>query len=182
MPDFSNINIETPLLLLKSISIKQSNELFKIYSNKEVQKYTDNELIDNVTDTKKLIISLIKKSKNKSNIFLGIFLQNNNKLIGTIRIYHIDFKHSFSSLGILLDKQYWRKGIMQETLNYFLDYYFNKLNFNRIEAQSFVENYPAIKLFEKLGFKNEGRLRKNFLIAGKFEDSFLFSMLKNEFK
>ena len=180
MTNFTQINIETPHLLLKPISIKQGNELFKIYSNKEIQKYTDNELINNERDTEKLIISSIEKANNKKLIFLGIFL--NNKLIGTISIYHIDFKHSFSSLGILLEKQFWRKGIMQEALTYFLDYYFNKLNFNRIEAQTFVENYPAIKLFEKLGFKNEGKLRQNFLIAGKYEDSYLFSMLKSEFK
>jgi len=181
MLKFTDINIKTPHLLLKPISIEQSNELLKIYSNKEVQKYTDNKLIDSEKDTRKLIISSIEKAKNKSNIFLGIFLKNNNKLIGTIKIYHIDFKHSFASLGILLHKKYWHKGIMQEALTYFLDYYFNKLNFNRIEAQTFVKNYPAIKLFEKMNFTNEGKLRQNFIINGKFEDSYLFSMLKSEF-
>ena len=177
--DFNKINIETPQLLLKTICIEDSIDLLKIYSDKEIQKYTDNELIDDVSETDIFIVASSVKANNQSKIFLGIFL--NNKLIGTISIYHIDWKHSFSSLGIVLDKEYWNKGIMQHALGYFLDYYFNKLNLNRIEAQTFVKNYPAIKLFEKMGFKNEGRLRENFLITEKYEDSFLFSMLKSEY-
>ncbi len=177
MLNFFQIYIKTQQLVLKPISIEQTNELHKIYSNKEVQKHTDNEITISENDTKNLIVFFNKKAVNNTLIFLGIFFKN--KLIGTIKIYHINFKHSFASLGILLDKDYWHKGIMQEALIPFFDYYFNKLNFNRIEAQTFVENYAAIKLFEKLGFKNEGRLRQNFLILGKFEDSYLFSMLRN---
>ncbi|MBN2758254.1 MAG: GNAT family N-acetyltransferase [Bacteroidales bacterium] len=174
---FENIIIETPKFFLKTLKIENSSDLFKIYSDKEVQQYTDNELITNITEAEKLILS----ANNKSKIFIGIFIKNTDKLIGTISIYNINFKHSFSSLGIVLDKKYWNQAIMYNSLIYLLDFYFNKLNFNRIEAQAFVKNYAAIRLFEKLDFKNEGRLRENFLIKGKFEDSYLFSILKNNF-
>jgi len=176
--NLSKIHIKTPQLILKQINIEQSNELLELYSNKKVQKYTDNELINDKNDIEKLIKSSTEKINKKKLIFLGIFFKN--KLIGTIKTYDINLKHSFASLGILLNQEYWYKGIMKEALTYFLDYYFNKLKFNRIEAQTFVKNYPAIKLFEKLGFKNEGKLRQNFLISGKFEDSYMFSMLRNE--
>ena len=73
---FENIIIETPKFFLKTLKIENSSDLFKIYSDKEVQQYTDNELITNITEAEKLILS----ANNKSKIFIGIFIKNTDKL------------------------------------------------------------------------------------------------------
>jgi RimJ/RimL family protein N-acetyltransferase len=47
----------------------------------------------------------------------------------------------------------------------------------RIELEVFVDNAPAIALYEKLGFQYEGRLRKARLIDGDYKDVFHMALL-----
>ena len=71
---------------------------------------------------------------------------------------------------------------MKEALSAILEFSLKKSNLNRIEAQVYVENHRSVKLLQKLGFAKEGRLRENFLISGKFEDAYIFSLIKNDYK
>lgn len=186
MPDIENLNfrkikLESEKIILKEIPFEYRERFFEIFSDKEVLKYTDRPICTNIDEAILYLNQCNKRAGDKKHIFLGLFLKSNLDLTGIISIYHIDVKHSLASLGILVAREYWRKGIMSDALKTFLKFYFFRLNFNRIELQTFVENIPAIKLFEKLQFKKEGLLRKNFLIAGKYENSYLYSMLKSEF-
>ncbi len=47
----------------------------------------------------------------------------------------------------------------------------------RIELEVFVDNAPAIALYEKLGFQYEGRLRKARLIDGSYRDVYHMALL-----
>jgi len=179
--NLGNVIIESENLTLKEIPFDFRNRFFEIFSNEEVLQYTDKKPTLNIDEAIVYLQEIHKKSFTKNHIYFGIFNKPDNVLTGIVSLYHIDTKHKFGSLGILLDKKCWRKGIMSEALMVFLEFCFNKLEFHRVEAQTFVNNLPAVKFFEKLKFTNEGRLRENFLIKGKYEDSFLFSILKSEF-
>jgi [ribosomal protein S5]-alanine N-acetyltransferase len=179
--DLRKVKIESENLILKEIAFEDRNRLFEIFSDNDVLKYTDKKPVLNIDEAILYLQEIHKKSATKNHFYLGIYSKPELKLIGTLSIYHIDTKHSFGSLGILLEKKHWRKGIMTEALMKFLQFCFVNLEFHRIEAQTFVNNIPAVRFFEKLHFINEGCLRENFLIMGKYEDSYLFSLLNSEF-
>lgn len=176
------IKLESQRLVMKEVPMECRNRFFEIFSDKEVLRYTDRSLISNLDEAIVYLKNCQERADEKQHFFLGIFLKTNQKLIGILSLYHIDLKHAFASLGILLAKEYWRQGYMTEALHRFMDFYFNELNFRRLEAQTFVDNISAVKFFEKLNFTREGRLRENFLIEGKYEDSYLFSMLKLDYQ
>lgn len=62
-----------------------------------------------------------------------------------------------------------------------LEYCFNELGFERIETDMLSKNKLAQKLVEKVGFKQEGRLRHAFPFNGGFEDVLIYSVLRGEF-
>jgi ribosomal-protein-alanine N-acetyltransferase len=153
----------------------------KFFSDREVLRYTDREITHTIDEAILYLKNCQLRAEKKQHFFLGLFRKSDNKLLGILSLYHIDVKHSFASLGILLAKEYWRMGYMSEAMLRFLKFYFIELGFHRIEAQTFVDNLPAVKFFEKLKFSNEGILRENFMIEGKYENSYLFSMLDADY-
>lgn len=70
---------------------------------------------------------------------------------------------------------------MTEAVNAIIDYGFNKMNLNRIEALVGIGNVPSLRIMEKYNFKREGVLRQHCHVSNKFEDSVLFSKLYCEY-
>lgn len=178
---YNNINIQSPNLNLRVLTKKDATELFSLYSNTEAQKYTDINIIKSISSTQKLLTEWNKDVDANKLIFLGIFSRATKDFLGTISLFDINQKHSFATIGFQLVKDYWGRGIMKESLLNFLKFVFEELNFHRIEAQTHIKNEKSIKVLKSLGFTKEGKLRQNFLIEGKFEDSYLYSMLKTEY-
>jgi len=174
--------LTTDRLELKKIEKKDYEQIFKLFSNKKLLKYTDNYPHKTIEDTHKLIQKWNKELIEQKSIRWSIWNKKDNIIIGIISIYDINTKHKFASIGSFLDDDYQRRGLMPEARMATVDYAFNILKINRLEAQVFVGNKPSIKMLEKLGFKKEGKLRQNFMIDNKLEDSFVYSILKNDFK
>ncbi len=63
-----------------------------------------------------------------------------------------------------------------------LAYTFNHFQFHRLSTQ--VPGYAVFtqKFVESLGFVKEGKLRKNRLSRGKYYDTFVYGLLREEFK
>jgi len=179
--NFNEINLNSNNLFLKPLNKENATDLFALHSDEEVQHYTDVTIFKNLGEAQKFIAECVKRAENQEYLFLGIFSRATKDFLGTLRLYHIDYKHRFATVGFQLAKDYWGRGRMHEALQSFLKFSFDDLNLNRVEAQTFVENERGIKVLEKLKFTREGRLRQNFLIDGKFEDSYLYGLLKEEF-
>jgi len=61
-----------------------------------------------------------------------------------------------------------------------LDFGFNILNLHNINLEVFSYNKPAIKYYQKVGFKEVGRLREVKQIAGQKLDQIIMDILENE--
>ena len=106
-----------------------------------------------------------------------------NKYIGGCGINSIDWKNSVALVGIFIgDKDYWGKGYGTEAVKKVVDFGFNVIGLNRIEAFITPENYGSIKVLKKLNFIEEGIVRERDLIKGKLEDGVIMAMLKRDFK
>ena len=100
--------------------------------------------------------SLIKNYNNfvkSKNIFLGIFENNTNELIGTITIYLND-KEKSGNLGIFIgNKKYNSKGFALESCSLVIDYLMKKKIVKSIITGTKNENLNMIRLMKKLKMK-----------------------------
>lgn len=106
---------------------------------------------------------------------------DNNEIVGMIYISQIDLKNQKCGTGIKIGGGYRGKGYARDAVNALLNYLFNELNFNRVEAKILEYNVPSQKLYTKCGFVLEGRLRKTIYKKGLFRDQLVYSILKDEF-
>lgn len=104
------------------------------------------------------------------------------KLAGSFQLNKFNLFNCTTEFGYWLFADFQGKGIISRCCEAMLDYSFNELNFNRIEIKCAVTNIKSQKIPKKFGFKEEGILRENEWLNGKFSDLILFSLLKSEWK
>lgn len=115
-------------------------------------------------------------------VFGIVFIENEAKLIGVIRLMFINWINRNAEIGIFIgEKDYQNRGIGKETIQLILNYGFNDLNLERIYLKVGVTNYQAIKLYINCGFFKEGTLRKHHWSNGKYIDVIQLGILKSEF-
>ncbi|BDH46799.1 acetyltransferase [Salmonella enterica subsp. enterica serovar Choleraesuis] len=82
------------------------------------------------------------------------------------------------SFGMAVDPHYGGQGIGSCLLSSAIDYAFNWLNATRIELGVFSDNQPALKLYRKFGFEQEGIQRQAALRDGQYCDIILMARLR----
>ena len=122
--------------------------------------------------------------QNRNDIFIfGIYEIKTDKIIGTCQLHSINWIHRNAELQIRLGNKGNRgKGYGSEAVRLLLDFAFRDLNLYRIYLHVFQTNTNAIHVYEKVGFKKEGLLRKAAHIDGKYVDVIFMGILREEYE
>ncbi|MEY4595551.1 MAG: Spermidine N(1)-acetyltransferase [Bacteroidota bacterium] len=103
------------------------------------------------------------------------------ELIGMTFLKHINKNNCQAEFAIMMDEAWAGKGFGTLACRETLKDGFSGLNLHRIFLKVRVDNLPAIRIYEKCGFKKEGILRDDFFKHGKFIDQFIMAILATEF-
>ena len=96
-------------------------------------------------------------------------------LIGLLTIDHFHHKAEFYiSMG---ETAYKNRGIATEASRMLLDYGFGYLNLHKIYLNTDGENYPAHRLFEKVGFVREGFFVDDMIHRGRYIDRVRYAVV-----
>lgn len=74
------------------------------------------------------------------------------------------------------------KGYGTEAVQIMIDYLFLSKDIMRIQATTDTRNKPSQRVLEKNGFKREGTVRKAGFVRGQWQDDYLYSILREEWK
>jgi diamine N-acetyltransferase len=103
--------------------------------------------------------------------------------IGTCGLYsHRDIYRLWEYRILIFDPKYIGKGIGEEATRLTVNYGFNRLNAHRIWLGVNEANIGAIKCYQKVGFKEEGRKRKELFCFGQYYDAVQMGILEDEWK
>lgn len=120
---------------------------------------------------------------NKKFLYHQLIDKKTNKIIGWCGFHTWYIDHNRAEMGYgLFDDNYKNKGIMSEAIVSIVNYGFNNMNLERIEAFVSPNNSPSIKLLKRMKFKEEGFLKHHYFHNNKMEDSIVFALLKSEYK
>ncbi|HHX69035.1 MAG TPA: GNAT family N-acetyltransferase [Gallicola sp.] len=117
------------------------------------------------------------------NLRLAICLNENNEYIGNVNLTNLDWINRNAEFSIFIgEKKYWGKGYATESTKLILDFGFSQRNLYRIYLTVLEDNKSAIHIYNKLGFKTEGVLRKSLFKDNKYHNLIIMSILKEEFE
>ncbi|WP_164515016.1 GNAT family N-acetyltransferase [Paenibacillus lentus] len=113
-------------------------------------------------------------------IRFGIYLNNSNRMIGSCGFSHWDKTHYKAELVYELHPEYRKRGFLKEALGALINFGFNTMELNRIEARIESSNQADQRMLLSLGFRHEGVEREAEFADGKFIDIVWLSMLKSD--
>jgi RimJ/RimL family protein N-acetyltransferase len=102
--------------------------------------------------------------------------------IGFTGLYNIDFINKNAESAIVIgEKSFWGKGIGNKSLTLVCNLAFKYFNLELVYAFILSSNKASLNLYEKIGFKEEGILRKRVYRNRKWHDVISLSIGKEEF-
>lgn len=102
---------------------------------------------------------------------------------GNIGLHGIDWISRKAELGIVIGrKDLWGKGIGALAIKAALAYAFNDINLQKVYLRVFDHNERGIKLYKRLGFIQEGIMRRDAFKDGVYHDTIFMSILKEEWQ
>jgi ribosomal-protein-alanine N-acetyltransferase len=171
---------ETRRLVLREVTAEDAYDVFKYLSDKDVVKPMGLEPFQTVKDVWDEIRWYKSINEEGTGIRWGITLKDSGKVIGSCGFLNMLTKHYRAEVGYELSKDYWGKGIASEALEAVVKYGYQHFQLERIEALIEPANLPSQKLVEKQGFRREGLLRHYEFTCGKFDDLYMYSIIKED--
>jgi ribosomal-protein-alanine N-acetyltransferase len=154
--DFPDLTTER--LLLRQLTITDDHEIFKLRSDKEINKYLNRETCISIDNARNFINTITETIDKNISLYWAICLRDTDILIGTICLYDFSDEESSCQIGFELLQNYQKQGIMKEAAEKVIDYAFNIIQVQRLDAFFHRGNLSSIKLLEKLSFMNSNKI------------------------
>jgi len=87
-----------------------------------------------------------------------------------------------ATMGYCLDDAAWGQGFATEAAGCLLQWAFDTLNLNRVQAATDTRNSASSRVLEKLGFVREGTHREDCIVDGEVSDSWVYGLLRRQWK
>ena len=175
------MSLRGSLVTLRAVEKDDASTIFMWENNPANWKVSNTEVPFSLFDIYQLIEqqSDIRKS---GQMRLVIQTSAEDRPVGVIDLYDLNFKHGYAAVGILIaadaDKG---KGYASEALHLFSTYCKEILELRNLYCQIHGDNQASVALFEKAGFEHAGT-RKNWLrFKNEYFDELTYQLcLKNK--
>ncbi|MFT7613050.1 MAG: ribosomal-protein-alanine N-acetyltransferase [Parvicellaceae bacterium] len=145
-------NLRTKRLSLRAPQTADGPEVLMLRSDEIVNQFVKRPKPANLVDAVKFIDKLNGQYENDASIYWVINSTPNTKMIGSICLWNFSEDRKTAELGYDLHPDYYSQGIMTEAMNRIVEFGFDSLQLNSIEAFTQDNNVASIKLLEKNDF------------------------------
>lgn len=149
--------LATERLTLRQLLVNDEQEIFTLRSDREINKYLVRQLSNTIADARNFINKVNENINKNVSLYWAITLSDRNILVGTICLYGFSDENDNCEIGYELLTNFQGQGIMKEAVEKVIDYAFNRIKVQKIEAFLHRDNQSSINLLEKLSFRNSNK-------------------------
>lgn len=177
----NEVYIFTERLVLRTIKLTDAASMLRYRSNPIVYEY-QNWKPRTLEDVKEFIDRNTCSLPNIPNTWyqLGIFIKEDNDMIGDIGIHFIDSDNLQVEIGVTLSLGYQGKGYATEAAIEVINYIFHTLKKHRVIASVDPRNIKSVALLNRIGMRKEAHFRQSIWFNGDWADDVVFAVLKEE--
>jgi [ribosomal protein S5]-alanine N-acetyltransferase len=145
--------LRTERLTLRQLVINDEQEIFTLRSDSEINKYLDRQVSKTIDDARNFINKVNENINRNDSLYWAITLSDKNILVGTICLFSFSDENDKCEIGYELLTKFQGQGIMKEAVEKVIDYAFNTIKVQKIEAFFHRDNLRSIRLLDKFSFK-----------------------------
>lgn len=102
------------------------------------------------------------------------------ELVGMTCFWGIDLHNRRAHLGIGIGEEHRGRGIGTDATRVMLHYGFVDRGLHRVQLEVLASNAAALRVYAKVGFREDGRMRESAWVRGRFEDEVYMSVLATD--
>jgi len=155
--------IETKRLQLRPAKESDLESLYEVYSNPDVVRYTGDTPWTDKEEAIEFIEDANEGLKQESLFGWCIEHKQTKRVIGTCSLFECDLDKRVAEVSYEILPSYWGQGLATELLPLLIDFGFNKLELNRINAFVASGNIASLKLLGNNMFQREGLMRESWI-------------------
>jgi ribosomal-protein-alanine N-acetyltransferase len=144
--------LTTGRLVLRRLSDHDQQEIFELRSDERINKYIDRPRPKNIGEAIEFISKINKAINNAESLYWAVCLKDSPRLIGTICLWNFSEDHTVAEIGYELNNAYQGNGYMNEAISSVIQFAFEKISLQRIDAYTQGGNAKSIRLLEKNNF------------------------------
>lgn len=176
------ITLTTERLKLRWLDQSDAAAQYAIFSDPVVTRYWSSGAWTEMSQAHEAIEKTIENYRSGAAFRLGIELLSTGEMIGNVNLYDIVGPSRRCDIGYAVNPAHWGKGYIGEAMKAALDYAFNELDMNRIEADIDPRNEVSQKILERMGFIKEGYMRERWIVNGEVCDTAFYGLLRRDWK
>jgi [ribosomal protein S5]-alanine N-acetyltransferase len=146
--------LTTKRLTLRQLSINDEQEILTLRSDIEINKYLDRQMSNTIDDARNFINKVNEHINKNEALYWAITFSDKNVLVGTICLFAFSDNNNSCEIGYELLTNFQRQGIMKEAVENVINYAFNTIRVQKIEAFFHKDNERSITLLEKFPFRH----------------------------
>lgn len=172
--------LHTPRLRLRPFTVADTEAIYALQSNPRVLRYWDAPPWKERARAERFIAACEQLAQDDAGIRLAIERAEDGAFIGWCCLMKWNPEHRSASLGYCLDEPAWGQGIGTEAARALLQWAFDTLDLNRVQAETDTRNIGSARVLQKLGFVREGMLREDCVVDGEVSDTWVYGLLRRE--
>ena len=182
MTSFSDVTLQTARLTLRPMAPPDTGAIFAMRSDPVVQRYGSHPPWTDRKTAAEYIERNVRAMAAGEHVQFAIVLREDGVVVGTCTLFHLDEPCRRAEVGYVLLPSQWGHGYANEAVTALLDWGFETLALNRVEADIDPRNAASARALERLGFTREGHLRERWIVGGEVCDSLMYGLLAREWK
>jgi ribosomal-protein-serine acetyltransferase len=135
-----------------------------------------------ITQTRADTVAFIQAGRRQhaENQGFQLAITDGGRIVGGIGHHLVDWRNRFTSLGYWLAADAQGRGTMTQAVRALVDHAFADWQLERVEIRAGVENERSRSVPQRLGFREEGVVRRGELIGERWIDHVVYGLLSDE--
>jgi [ribosomal protein S5]-alanine N-acetyltransferase len=174
--------LQTARLFLRPFAESDAEAIYALQSNARVLRYWDSPPWTDQARAQAFIAACRQIEEDGSGARFAIETLPERAFIGWCSMFRWNPVYRSLGIGYCLDEHAWGKGYATEAVRAMLQWAYEKLDLNRVEAELDTRNAASARVLEKLGFVREGLRREDCVVSGEVSDSWIYGLLRRDWK